>query len=912
MSKLLKHSHFQFILLTIALIVYISFCFIFLFILPNHYFVSDFNIRISSLVVETIVFISLLYSLLSKKINLSVFWVCIIIAIGCFLIGNIIFTFQVLNVELPIQNFIISDVFLLFFLFFFLFAFFYKIMMECNKWEKAYLLCDLCIVVTSIFTLEWYLYNKPSVNILFLSIGDVFLTFIFPIIDLLLLLLGVSLVFRPAIFNAKSKLYIFIFVLTGLAITDYLYFYLQDDLSNRSVILLRCLYRVFLLFIAMAATIPKNASSKRNYFIMNPTFGKKFLVIFPYLAVVILIGFTLREQTSSSTLITGNCVAFVFVLIRHTIVRMQNKDLTETLKVFNNQLEQKVSQRTADLINKSNDLVKNQEKFKSLYEYHPDPILTIDSNSMVLNINQAGSMLLGKNGDELIGKECFSIFLDEERSELQAALQEGKRCRSASLQLRVKNNNEKDIHFWYVTIVPIMIEGQTFGSYVMVKDITKMKQQQTEIHYLAFYDTVTEIGNRIFFQKELEKYIEHANKTQSEFGILYIDLNRFKTINDTLGHPVGDSVLKEVAKRFRACLSPDIPLARIGGDEFAIIIHNQTEQQLLDLCETLFRITEEPFVVNQHSFYLSLSIGIAVYPFGGINTTTLLQHADIAMYSAKEKGNNAVCMYDETLSQKITRRLRLEQDLQNALENNELFLVYQPQIDSKAGKVIGAEALIRWQHPELGLISPFEFIPIAEETSQIISIGKWTLQKACRQLKEWHSAGYSNLKMGINLSAIEFEQKDFVQTIISTIEEIGVPASSIDLELTERIAIVDEKETLSKLKVLKSYGIHLSIDDFGTGYSSLAYLPLYPIDTLKIPREFVNRIGTSTDGDEIIQTIISLAHTLNMKVIAEGVETKEQLTVLQKNACYLIQGYYYSKPLNGDEFINFLSTIQYK
>lgn len=785
-------------------------------------------------------------------------------------------------------------------------------MMECNKWEKAYLLCDLCIVVTAIFTLEWYLYNKPSVNILFLSIGDIFLSFIFPIIDLLLLLLGVSLIFRPAIFNAKSKLYIFIVVLTGLAITDYLYFYLQDDLSNRSVILLRCLYRVFLLFIAIAATIPKNASSKRNYFIIHPTFGKKLLVIFPYLAVAILIAFTLKEQTSSTTLITGNCIAFVFVLIRHTIVRMQNRDLTEILKVFNNQLEQKVSQRTADLINKSNDLVKNQEKFKSLYEYHPDPILTIDSNGRVLNINQAGSMLLGKNGDELIGKECFSIFLDEDRSELKAALQEGKRCSSASLQLRVKNNNEKGIHFWYVTIVPIMIEGQTFGSYVMVKDITKMKQQQAEIHYLAFHDTVTEIGNRIFFQKELEKSIERAQKMQDEFGLLYIDLNRFKTINDTLGHPIGDSVLKEVAKRFRACLSPDIPLARIGGDEFAIIIHNRTEQQLLDLCENLFHITEEPFVVNQHSFYLSLSIGIAVYPFGGINTTTLLQHADIAMYSAKEKGNNAVCMYDETLSKKITRRLRLEQDLPNALENNELFLLYQPQVDSKTGKVIGAEALIRWQHPELGLISPFEFIPIAEETSQIISIGKWTLQEACRQLKKWHSAGYSDLKMGINLSAIEFEQKEFVQTVLSTIEKVGIPAGSIDLELTERIAMVDEKETLLKLKVLKSYGVHLSIDDFGTGYSSLAYLPLYPIDTLKIPREFINRIGTSTDGNEIIHTIISLAHTLNMKVIAEGVETKEQLEVLQRNACYLIQGYYYSKPVNEDEFSIFLSTMQNK
>ncbi|PEX47539.1 GGDEF domain-containing protein [Bacillus cereus] len=909
MNILLKHSHLQFILLTIALIFYISFCFIFLFVFPNHYFVSDFNTRLSSLVVETTVFISLLYSILSGKIKLGVFWVCITIAIGCFLIGNFISAFQVLNVELPIQNFNISDVFLLFFLFFFLFAFFYKIIMECNKWEKAYLICDLCIVVTAIFTLEWYLFNKPSANILFLSIGDVFLSFIFPIIDLLLLLLGVSLIFRPAIFNAKSKLFIFILVLTGLAITDYLYFYLQDDLSDRSLVLLRCLYRVFLLFIAIAASISKNASSRRNYFIIDPTFGKKLLVIFPYLAVAVLIGFTLKEQTSSATLITGNCIAFVFVLIRHTIVRMQNRDLTEMLKVFSNQLEQKVSQRTEDLINKSDDLVKNQERFKSLYEYHPDPILTINSNGTVLNINQAGSMLLGKNSDELIDKECFSIFLDEDRSELEAALQEGKRCSSASLQLRVKNNNEKDIHFWYVTIVPIMIEGQTFGSYVMIKDITRMKKQQDEINYLAFHDTVTEIGNRIFFQQELEKSIEHARKTQGEFGLLYIDLNRFKTINDTLGHSIGDSVLKEVAKRFRTCLSPAIPLARIGGDEFAIIVHNHTEQQLLDLCETLFRITEEPFVVNQHSFYLSLSIGIAVYPFGGINTTTLLQHADIAMYSAKEKGNNAVCMYDETLSKKITRQLRLEQDLPKALENNELFLLYQPQVDSKTGMVIGAEALIRWQHPELGIISPFEFIPIAEETSQIIPIGKWTLQEACRQLKKWHSAGYANLKMGINLSAIEFEQKDFVQAIISTIEEVGVPASSIDLELTERIAMVDEKETLSKLKALKSYGVHLSIDDFGTGYSSLAYLPLYPIDTLKIPREFVNRIENSTDGNEIIHTIISLAHTLNMKVIAEGVETKEQLTVLQRNACYLIQGYYYSKPVSEDEFIKFLSTM---
>ncbi|PFA31072.1 GGDEF domain-containing protein [Bacillus thuringiensis] len=909
MNALHKHLNIQFYVLSITFVVYIIFCFTFLFLFPNQYFVSDFNTRVSFLIIESIVFISLLYSILSKQINPEVFWIYITIAIGCFLISNLVVIFHPINVQLALQNFKISNVFLFLFLFFFVFAFCYKIIKDCNKWEKLYLICDMCIIVTAIFTLEWYIFNKPTVNILFFSTRDVFLTFIFPIIDLLFFLLGISLIFRPTVFDAKRKLYIFIIVLIGLSITDYLYFYLQDVLSYRSIILLKCLHRSLLLLIAIAANITKDAPSRRNYHIVKPMFGEKLLAVLPYLIVALLIGFTIKEQTSSSILILGNCITFTFVLIRQIIVRIQNRDLTEKLKVFNNQLEQKISQRTADLIKKSNELVAKQQKFKSLYEYHPDPILTIDLYGIILNVNQSGSMLLEKTSSELIGRDCFSIFLNKDKMKLKSAIQQAKKGHSNSLQLKVKNNIEKNIYFWYVTIVPIMIEGQTFGSYVMVKDITKIKEQQEEINYLAFHDTVTEIGNRIFFQQELEKSIEQAQKIQNQFGLLYIDLNRFKTINDALGHSIGDRVLKEVSKRFRACLLPTTPLARIGGDEFAIIVHNHTEQQMLDLCQTLFRITEEPFVVNQHSFYLSLSIGIAVYPFGGINTTTLLQHADIAMYSAKEKGNNAICIYDETLSQKIKRRLRLEQDLPNAIENNELFLLYQPQVESKAGKVIGAEALIRWKHPELGVISPFEFIPIAEEMSQIISIGKWTLQQACRQLKEWHSAGYSNLKMGINLSAIEFEQKDFVQTIISTIEEVGVPANSIDLELTERIAMVDEKETLSKLKALKSYGIHLSIDDFGTGYSSLAYLPLYPIDTLKIPREFVNRIRISNDGEEIIQTIISLAHTLKMKVIAEGVETKEQLAVLQRNSCYLIQGYYYSKPVNEEEFICFLIRV---
>ncbi|AIM07594.1 diguanylate cyclase domain protein [Bacillus anthracis] len=386
-----------------------------------------------------------------------------------------------------------------------------------------------------------------------------------------------------------------------------------------------------------------------------------------------------------------------------------------------------------------------------------------------------------------------------------------------------------------------------------------------------------------------------------------MDLDRFKAINDTLGHSAGDYILEEVAKRFQSCLPSHTHLSRIGGDEFTILIENYTdEDSLFELCNQLFECMEKSFVIYEHTLTLSLSIGIAIYPHSGIDTATLLKNANVAMYDAKAKELNSVSIYDDVIAKKIERRLRLEKDLPNAIQNEELFLLYQPQVDSKSNKIIGAEALIRWNHPELGVISPYEFIPIAEETLQIIPIGKWTLQQACEQMKRWHTSGYSHLKIGVNLSAKEFEQEDFVKSISATLTNTGLPASSLDLELTERIAMMDERETLIKLRTLKSLGVHISIDDFGTGYSSLAYLPLYPIDTLKIPREFITMSETCDDGMEIIKTIITLANTLGMSVIAEGVETKEHVSFLQKNNCKFIQGYYYSKPIHADSFSTLL------
>ncbi|WP_338259889.1 putative bifunctional diguanylate cyclase/phosphodiesterase, partial [Bacillus anthracis] len=301
------------------------------------------------------------------------------------------------------------------------------------------------------------------------------------------------------------------------------------------------------------------------------------------------------------------------------------------------------------------------------------------------------------------------------------------------------------------------------------------------------HDTVTKIGNRAFFHKKLKKIIKNAKTTESEFALLYLDLDRFKAINDTLGHSAGDYILEEVAKRFQSCLPSHTHLSRIGGDEFTILIENYTdEDSLFELCNQLFECMEKSFVIYEHTLTLSLSIGIAIYPHSGIDTATLLKNANVAMYDAKAKELNSVSIYDDVIAKKIERRLRLEKDLPNAIQNEELFLLYQPQVDSKSNKIIGAEALIRWNHPELGVISPYEFIPIAEETLQIIPIGKWTLQQACEQMKRWHTSGYSHLKIGVNLSAKEFEQEDFVKSISATLTNTGLPASSLDLELTER------------------------------------------------------------------------------------------------------------------------------
>jgi len=388
---------------------------------------------------------------------------------------------------------------------------------------------------------------------------------------------------------------------------------------------------------------------------------------------------------------------------------------------------------------------------------------------------------------------------------------------------------------------------------------------------------------------------------------MFLDLDRFKIINDTLGHPMGDRLLKGVAQRLRSCLREGDTVARLGGDEFMVVLpaiaHAEDAarvgQRILDALSV-------PFNFEGHELHIGVSIGIALYPNDGKSAEALLKNADIAMYRAKEQGRNNYQFYTPALNDMAFERLTLENSLRRALERREFVVHYQPQVSLNTGQIVGMEALVRWRHPELGLVAPMKFIPVAEETGLIVPIGEWVLQMACAQNKAWQEAGFPPLRVTVNLSARFFRRKDLMETVARILKETGLDPDYLELELTEGTTMENAEATIRTLHELKEMGVHLSIDDFGTGYSSLSYLKRFPLATLKIDRLFVQDITTSSDGAVITLAIIAMAHSLGLKVIAEGVETEEQLAFLRAHRCDEMQGYLFSRPIPAEAFTQLL------
>jgi diguanylate cyclase (GGDEF)-like protein/PAS domain S-box-containing protein len=445
-----------------------------------------------------------------------------------------------------------------------------------------------------------------------------------------------------------------------------------------------------------------------------------------------------------------------------------------------------------------------------------------------------------------------------------------------------------------------------------VEDVTDRKLYQARIEQQANYDTLTGLANRSLLNDRLQQAIFTAASYGTRLAIVFVDLDRFKFINDSLGHHVGDQLLKVMADRFRSCTREFDTVARLGGDEFVLLINGQGEPDSVGaVMERMLEVISQPWrSAGQGEFEVTCSIGVALYPDDGADAETLLKHADSAMYRAKEHGRNNFQFFTNELNRTMKERLELESNLRRALDRGQFELLYQPRLDMSSRELTGCEALIRWQLPGRGAIGPSSFIPIAEETGLIAPIGRWVLQTACAQNKAWQDAGFKPCVVSVNVSPRQFRRDDFAQTITEVLEQTKLEPQWLEIELTENMVMHDGEHMVEMLRAIKRLGVQIAVDDFGTGYSSLSYLKRFPVNRLKVDRSFVKDIATDPDSAAIVRTIIALGHNLNLKVVAEGVETEEQIAFLAANACDELQGYYFSKPVSGWRFRKLLQATR--
>jgi len=537
-----------------------------------------------------------------------------------------------------------------------------------------------------------------------------------------------------------------------------------------------------------------------------------------------------------------------------------------------------------------------------------EAIMVTDAGNRIIAVNPAFRRLTGYLPDEVMGKDprilSAGITSPEVFSDMWASLD---RHGSWQGELWDRRKSGEAYPKWLSISLVRDADGQIrnhIGSFI---DISELKATQERIRHLAHHDTLTNLANRFSLHEKLGQAIAFCKRNHMQLALMLIDLDRFKTINDTLGHQAGDELLIQVAQRLSAAVRESDIVARLGGDEFVVALPGiGSPADAAHLADKITREISAPYLINGQELRTSPSIGICVYPGDGTEIGDLLKNADVAMYHAKAKGRGNYQFFTEEMNIATTERMNLESDLRLAIARGEFLLYYQPQLDLRSGTIVGVEALIRWQHPTRGLVSPADFIPIAEDSGMISAIGDWVLEEACRQLKAWQTRGITHIRMSINLSTGQFLDKTLPARIHELLASNGLSAGLLDLEVTESMSMASPDESISVMKTLSSSGLTLSIDDFGTGYSSLAYLKLLPIHTLKIDRSFVKDIESDPNDADICDVTVLLAHKLGLEVVAEGVETEAQLKFLLSIGCEKIQGYLISKPLPADQAERFI------
>ncbi|MEB3100799.1 PAS domain S-box protein [Ferviditalea candida] len=551
------------------------------------------------------------------------------------------------------------------------------------------------------------------------------------------------------------------------------------------------------------------------------------------------------------------------------------------------------------------DIKKSEERERlaaQVLENISEGVLITDRKGIVVSVNPAYTQITGHTEEDLIGKHVRILSSGIDDGDFYKFLRK-KLIETEQWEGEVWDHRKNgESYFKQIAVSPVKDKRGKRTHYVAVtKDITPRKRMEEKIQYQAYHDILTDLPNRILFLIRLTQAIKHAKKYQLMAAVMFLDLDRFKLINDTLGHSTGDLLLQSVAARLLDSVGSDDTVSRLGGDEFLILLPRLANaSEAVNAAESILEALSHPFVLNRQEYFISASIGISFYPIDGDDEETLIKNADTAMYLAKKEGN-CYHMFTSALNAKTSKRLRLETDLRKALEREEFILHYQPKVDLRTGKITGMEALVRWQHPEFGMIPPNEFIPLSEETGLIIPLGEWVLRTACRQNKAWQEEGFPPVRIAVNLSFRQFQQKNLTETLAQILKEIGLAPYYLELELTESIIMNNPDTTIRILQEVKDMGIWISLDDFGTGYSSLNYLKRLPLDTLKIDRTFVQQLGTHRDK-AIVRALIDLAHHLDIKVITEGVETEDQLKLLRSFQCDEMQGYIFSPPVSAETF----------
>lgn len=598
-----------------------------------------------------------------------------------------------------------------------------------------------------------------------------------------------------------------------------------------------------------------------------------------------------------------------------TRIAVNRKDEFGYLSIFFNQMMDKILSELTVRRQAEESLKEREERLITVMDSMLTGIVIIDAETFRIDyVNPAAVDMIGAPRERIIGTSCRDYI----------SMSDGK-CPVAECgetfdrkDCVLKKPDGKSLPI-LKSVTSVTLNGRPHFIESII-DITERKRAEEQITHMAYYDHLTQLPNRFLFTDRLHQAISLAERNGGNTAILFLDLDNFKRINDTLGHRIGDLLLTEVARRLSASArktdtvthampeASGITVARLGGDEFTILLSEIKDpiQDVLSFVNRIFSVLSRPFVLEGHEVFITTSIGISIYPYDGKDIESLLKNADIAMYHAKEKGKNNFQLYGKHMNYAALEKLKMESELRKALESNQFTLYYQPLINVRSGKCVGMEALVRWSHPTRGLILPAEFIHIAEETGIIIPISEWILKTACAQNRLWQLQGLPLVPVSINLPSLQFKKENFIDVIRQVVTSSGLDPKYLVLEITENAIMHDAKDVVETLHTLKDTGIRLSIDDFGTGYSSLSYLKRFPVHALKIDRSFIHEISIDQDNATIVKAIMAMAHSLNLKVIAEGVETEDQLLFLSQQGCDEAQGFFISYPLPADEFSQLL------